>query len=88
MHKLKFAIGKAPSELPMGELIDMLRKERERVNGLVAVFRETKGAKPARVPKEKKARKVKDKKRVSLNDMAEIAKMAGIPIKELLGGKR
>ena len=60
MEKLKLIIGPAPSELPLGDLIERLSRERERVALTLArtIAAPKKAAsKAARAPRQKRAKK-------------------------------
>ncbi len=75
MEKLVLVIGKAPSEIPFSSLLTRLSLERERISALAQSFR---GA------KKPKAKKVSKSKKITQKDLAKIAEMTGVNLKDLM----
>lgn len=81
MEKLVSVLGKAPSELSYEDLIQLAEREARRMDFVLrasAPKSKTKKKKATSTPKPKSSTKV------SKNKLAEIARLTGVPLEDLL----
>lgn len=82
MNRLADIIGKAPSELPLGDLLSKLEKERARISRILS------RPQVSRTRAKPKKRKAKPKTTISEAQLRAIAEATGVPLVDLMRGGR